>query len=60
MPSLCEPVIVPPEPAVVPVPVTLNVPAAFINSMPSVPFVEETLASVTAKGVPVVVFELSI
>ena len=51
--------IVPPEPAVVPLPATVKLPAALFKLIPFVPPVELTLCSVTASGAAVVA-ELSI
>ena len=51
-PSPVELAIVPPEPAVVPVPVTANVPAALFKSMPLTPPLVVTLVRVTFKGTP--------
>ena len=53
IPSPIELAMVPPEPAVVPVPVTVNVPAALFKSIPLVPPVVLTLCRVTFKGAPV-------
>ena len=58
-PAPVESLIAPPEPAVVPLPVTVNVPAALLRLMPFVPPVALTLASVMARGAAAVA-ELSI
>ncbi len=50
IPSPVLPAIVPPEPAVVPAPVTVKLPVAPLSMMPFVPPVELTLCSVTASG----------